>query len=151
MLAAAGDRDAMFALVQQAVSAIAHGDLIDQADMCLRWDTMPEQPCSQLLTALAPLGHRLSSLALQNWPLVAEDVAVGAKHLPHLQELAVHLQDLVYPGILGFLQALEKADWPGSSQVTLPWPAVGGTSELQVQIREAVRRLDMKQASKGKR
>lgn len=53
------DRDATFAFEQQAASAItamAHQGLlvVNRIAGCMQWDTVPQQPCSQLLAALGP-------------------------------------------------------------------------------------------------
>ena len=73
------------------------------------WDERPEQPCASLLAAMAPMQQHLTSLSLGvMWPLGEADVQEGAKHLPGLDQLRVHLSG---PGVGAFLLALEGVSW----------------------------------------
>ena len=105
--------DALLSLVHKVASTMAGIPVLEGGDtgfdIQLSWAAPPQQPCAQLLAALAPVHHRLSSLTLGgNWSLDAEHVAQGTQHLPELRALCV---DACSPGVCQMLEALGNTLW----------------------------------------
>ena len=61
--------------------------------LTLSWDEVPDFRCSELLAGLGPMNTDLRTLDLNPcWPLCAEDISEGARHLPALSLLRLELR-----------------------------------------------------------
>lgn len=101
--------EAMCTLVHGVACTMGRLQRLRPPSMGLQPNMRLQQPCSSLLVALAPTQHHLTSLSLgPTWPLAAQDVQEGAKHLPRLAKLMVHLEG---PGVGAFLEALGRSRW----------------------------------------